>query len=166
MPHVSGRQALTLLEWAIKHRIHPDALRELCQTCIYTGPELPDGQLETNVQRDVRLEYAYAGKYLYRNNRGAGRMDTGTYVRWGLANDSKALGDAVKSADLIGWESIEITPVMVGARIARFLSVECKRESWEWKGTLEEMAQLKWAALVNSEGGRAVITNKVGTATG
>lgn len=154
---------MTLLEWAIKHRIAPEALRELCQTCIHTGPALEDGQLETDVQKAVRLEYAYAGKFLYRNNRGAGRMDTGTYVRWGLANDSKALGDAVKSADLIGWESFIVTPEWVGHKIARFLSVEVKRESWEWKGTLEEMAQLKWAALVNSEGGRAVITNKVGT---
>lgn len=154
---------MTLLEWAVKHRITPDALRELCQTSIFVGPELPDGQLETNVQRDVRLEYAQAGKYLFRNNRGAGRMESGTYVRWGLANDSKVLGDAVKSADLIGWESFIVTPEWVGHRVARFLSVEVKRESWEWKGTLEEMAQLKWAATVNAEGGRAVITNKVGT---
>lgn len=154
---------MTLLEWAVKHRITPEALRELCQTCIYTGPVLPEGQLETNVQRDIRMEYANAGKYLFRNNRGAGRMESGTYVRWGLANDSKALGNAVKSADLVGWESFVVTPEWVGHRVARFLSVECKRESWEWAGTLEEMAQLKWAALVNSEGGRAVITNKVGT---
>lgn len=155
---------MTLLEWAIKHNITPAALRELCQTCVYTGTELPEGQLEAPVQRDVRLEYAYAGKYLYRNNRGAGRMESGNYVRYGLANDSKALGDAVKSADLIGWESILITPEMIGTHVARFLSVEVKRQSWEWAGTLEEMAQLKWAALVNAEGGRAVITNKVGTA--
>lgn len=154
---------MTLLEWAMKHRITPDALRELCHTCIYLGPEVEDGHKESNVQRDVRLEYAHAGKYLFRNNRGAGRMESGNFVRYGLANDSKALGDAVKSADLIGWESFVVTPEWVGHKVARFLSVEVKRESWEWSGTLEEMAQLKWAALVNAEGGRAVITNKVGT---
>jgi hypothetical protein len=131
---------------------------------MYLQPVVEDGHREGIVQRDVRLEYARAGKYLFRNNRGAGKMESGNYVRYGLANDSKQLGDAVKSADLIGWESFIITQEWVGQRIARFLSVECKRESWEWSGTLEEMAQLKWAALVNSEGGRAVITNKVGTA--
>lgn len=157
---------MTLLEWAVKHRITPEALRELVTTCVYTNPPVEElnPQLESPIQKAIRLEYAQAGKFLYRNNRGAGRMESGNYVRYGLANDSKALGDAVKSGDLIGWESFVITPEWVGHKVARFLSVECKRESWEWKGTLEEMAQLKWAALVNSEGGRALITNRVGTA--
>ncbi len=155
---------MTLLEWAIKHKIHPDALAELCATCMYLQPIVEDGHREAIVQRDVRLEYARAGKYLFRNNRGAGKMESGNYVRYGLANDSKQLGDAVKSADLIGWESILITADMVNLKFARFLSVEVKAEDYQYSGTLQELAQLKWAALVNEQGGRAVITNKVGTA--
>ena len=80
-------------------------------------------------------------------------------MRFGLANDSKKFGDAIKSADLIGWETLLITEDMVGTFIARFLSVEAKRRDWKFSGTLEEMAQAKWAAVVNAQGGRAIITN-------
>lgn len=153
---------MNLLEWAIKHKVTPDALRELGQTCLYLNPADNEGQDEGIVQRAIRLEGAEKGKYLFRNNRGAGRMESGNYVRYGLANDSKTLGDAVKSADLIGWESFVVTPEWVGHTVARFLSVEVKAEHWKYSGTLQELAQIKWAALVNSEGGRAIITNKVG----
>lgn len=146
----------------MKHRIAPEALKDLCASCMYLQPLAEDGHRESNVQRDVRLEGAAKGKYLFRNNRGAGMMESGNYVRYGLANDSKALGKAVKSADLIGWESFTVTADWVGHKVARFLSVEVKAEDYKFSGTLEEMAQVKWATLVNAEGGRAVITNKVG----
>jgi hypothetical protein len=152
---------MTLLDWAIKHRIPASAMQDLCLTCLHLAP--PEaGQSESALQQQLRLEGARLGKYLFRNNRGAGRTDSGTYVRWGLANDSKGLGDAVKSADLIGFERVTITPEMVGSYIARFLSVEVKAADWKYHGTLEEIAQIKWATLINYEGGRAIITNKLG----
>lgn len=135
------------------------------------------------MQREIRLEAARADMYLFRNNRGAGSVVNvkhlcpqckplaQTHIRWGLANDSKVLGDSVKSADLIGWRRIVVTPEMVtaaqahglpGLIVAQFLSVEVKRESYKFAGTLEEFAQVKWSALVNAQGGHAVITNKAG----
>jgi hypothetical protein len=154
---------MTLIEWALKHRISPEAIRDLCQSAIFQPQDVDpeeDKRLEAPIQRDVRLASARAGKMLFRNNRGAGRMESGNHVRYGLANDSKKFGDAWKSGDLIGWESIVITPEWVGHTIARFLSVEIKRGDWKFSGTKEELAQAKWAALVNLSGGRAVITNK------
>ena len=162
---------MTLLDWAIKHKIPADALRDLCNSCLHVTTDPHDETPEGSVQREIRLEGARAGKYLFRNNRGAGRfalknelgqLYEGPHVRWGLANDSKALGDAVKSADLVGFERVNITQEMVGTHIARFLSVEVKRPDWKYSGTLQEIAQVKWATLVNWEGGRALITNKTG----
>lgn len=154
---------MTLIEWALKHNIPPNALRDLCQSAIFqpqdADPEI-DARLEAPIQRDVRLASARVGKMLFRNNRGAGRMESGNYVRYGLANDSKKFGDAWKSGDLIGWESFVITPEWVGHTVARFLSVEVKAGAWKFSGTKEEMAQVKWATLVNASGGRAVISNK------
>lgn len=164
---------MTLLEWLLKWNIPPLALKELCETCLHLGPpedDTPEG-LEAPVQRDLRLEAARAGKYLFRNNKGAGRMESGNFVRYGLANDSKKLSDTVKSADLIGLETIFVTMEMVleavahglpGYKVGRFLSVEAKKPSWKFSGSLEDMAQLKWATFVNDTGGRAIITNKSG----
>lgn len=152
---------MTLLEWALKHRISSAAIQDLCISCLHLGP--PEGdEREGAVQQRIRLEGAQKGKYLFRNNRGAGRMESGNFVRYGLANDSKELGKAVKSADLIGWESFTVTPEWIGHKVARFLSVEVKASDWKFSGTLEEIAQVKWSVLVNAEGGRAIITNKVG----
>lgn len=155
---------MNLLEWSLKHNISPGALRDLCESCLHLQPAPEEKIREGYIQREIRLEYARVGAYLFRNNRGAGKMESGNYVRYGLANDSKVIGDAVKSADLIGWEPVTITASMVGQMIARFLSVEVKAEDYIFRGTLEEFAQVKWATLINSSGGRAVITNKVGTA--
>ncbi len=161
---------MTLFEWALKWRIPPDALNELVTTCVHVGPP-EDGGSEAGVQREVRLEAARLGKYLFRNNRGAGKMESGNFVRYGLANDSKKLGDAVKSADLIGIETMYVTIDMVldsllenpqGFKVGRFLSVEVKAPNWKYSGTVEEMAQLKWAAAINAAGGRAIITNRTG----
>ncbi len=73
---------------------------------------------------EVRLRAAELGYHLFRNNVGQLLDKEGRPVRFGLANDSKALNKALKSGDLIGWETITITPDMVGQRVARFLSVE------------------------------------------
>jgi len=153
---------MTLIEWALKWKIPPGALKELAHTCMYFGAE-ENTKPEATVQREVRLEAARLDKLLFRNNRGAGKMESGNFVRYGLANDSKKLGDAVKSADLIGIERVVITPEMVGHFIGRFLSVEVKAENWRYTGTPEEVAQVSWATTINHYGGRAIITNRVGT---
>lgn len=149
---------MNVIEWAHKHRVSPEALRELCESALYLQPD-EDGASEAVVQKEVRLAAAGKRIYLFRNNRGAGKTDTGQFVRYGLANDSKKFGDKWKSGDLIGWESLCVTEDMVGSFVARFVSVEVKRRDWKFSGSLEEIAQANWANLVNMQGGRAVITN-------
>lgn len=123
-----------------------------------------DGASESRVQSLVRLEAAQKGKQLFRNNVGAMKDANGVPVRYGLANDSKKLNEELKSGDLIGWETIVVTPDMVGQRIARVLSVECKHEGWTPNYADEhENAQRRWAALVNEAGGRALIVNSPGS---
>lgn len=81
-------------------------------------------------------------------------------VRYGLGNESKAINAAIKSADLIGWKTITITPDMVGKQVAVFLSVECKREGWQSSPNDEhEQAQQRWADVVNAAGGEARIVS-------
>lgn len=150
---------MNVMEWARKHGVSPEALRELCESALYLQPDVSDHASEARVQSEVRLSASRRGVYLFRNNRGAGKTETGSYVRYGLGNDSKKFGDEIKSGDLIGWEQILITDDMVGSYIARFLSVEVKARDWKFSGSLDEIAQSKWAAIVNAQNGRAVITN-------
>lgn len=118
---------------------------------------------ESNISSRTRLAAVAKRWRLWRNNRGAGKMESGSYVRFGLANDTKALGDKLKSGDLIGWRPVIITPDMVGKVIAQFVSVETKAEDWRPppKDTKDEAAaaQYLWADLVNREGGYAVFIN-------
>lgn len=160
---------MTLIEWAERWEIPEAAIAELCRSCLHEGPREGKDD-EGTVQSEVRLKAARTAHlpwgrqtYLFRNNRGAGKLANGSYVRWGLANDSKRLGDATKSGDLIGWEQHLITQADVGRVIAQFLSVEVKRRDWKFAASLEECAQVHWASIVNAQGGKAVITNTDGS---
>lgn len=155
---------MTLTEWAARWNIPAQAIAEL--TSVNIGTPEPLSRLvesESALQSLVRLEAARKGKYLFRNNRGAFQDKKGRWVRYGLANDSKQLGDELKSADLIGIEPILITSDMIGKIVGRFLSRECKRPDWRWSGTEEEEAQLRWATLINRMGGNAAIVNSEGS---
>lgn len=157
-------EPISLTDWAVKWRIPPEALRELCDSAIHHDTLVNESghKSESRVQSELRLESARKQKYLFRNNRGAGKLASGNFVRYGLANDSKKLGDVIKSADLVGLEKILITHEMAGTIIGRFLSVEVKHEDWKYSGTIEENAQIAWAALINAQGGRAIITTRAG----
>ena len=78
---------------------------------------------------------------MWRNNVGVLVDATGRPLRYGLANDSKALNTVLKSGDLIGWD-----------RVGRFVSIECKAPN----GRVHP-AQENWRALVCATGGRALI---------
>jgi hypothetical protein len=113
---------------------------------------------ESNIQARTRLAATAKRWRLWRNNRGAAKTDSGSYIRFGLANDSKTIGDVLKSGDLIGWRPVIITADMVGKVLAQFVSVECKgSDSHTDKERLE--AQERWANLVNREGGYAVFVD-------
>lgn len=149
---------LHLLTWARKWGVGPEAMHDLAVTMHAIGDHAPPeaaGRSEAWVQSAVRLEAPHKGVWLGRNNVGALQDVTGRVVRYGLANDSAALNKQVKSGDLIGWRRVTITPDMVGAVIAQFVSRECKRPGWTYGGDDHEAAQLRWAHLVLADGGDA-----------
>jgi hypothetical protein len=118
---------------------------------------------EATQQALVRLEAASKGHILYRNNVGVLLDARGVPVRFGLANDSAAVNENVKSADLIGIKRVLITPDMVGRTVGVFLSREVKAKGWRFTGTPREVAQLRWLELVTSYGGDAAFCTGPGT---
>lgn len=145
-----------LANWAERHGVSQQAVTELLAIfgCIPVVVPQATGS-EAAVQAQVRLEAARKGVKLWRNNVGVLPDARGVPVRYGLANDSKRLNDACKSADLIGWRPLLITAAHMGTLIAQFVSRECKLPGWKFKGDAHELAQLKWAQAVTADGGDA-----------
>ena len=153
---------IQLRTWALRHHVGEDALRDLSALLGMAAPVNPAGGSEARVQSEIRLAAPAKGYRLFRNNVGALLDARGVPVRFGLANDSKALNERYKSGDLIGWRRLVITPQMVGSTVAQFTSLECKEASWTYRGDAHEVAQARWAALVASEGGYATFANGTG----
>lgn len=85
-------------------------------------------------RKDVRL---------FRNNVGEAKAADGRYIIYGLCPGS---------ADLIGWQTVTVTPDMVGRRVAVFLSVEVKGP----KGVIADDQQ-NWLERVQAAGGIAIV---------
>lgn len=145
-----------LRTWAVRHHVGADALVELAHLLGHVPAAQQEGASESNVQSRIRLAAPAAGMRLWRNNVGALVDDRGVPVRFGLANDTKALNEKLKSGDLIGWRRIVVSPAMVGQTVAQFVSIECKWSDWQPGESPErEAAQMRWATLVAAEGGYA-----------
>jgi hypothetical protein len=141
--------------------------RELATDGIY-AMQLPINESEVGSegrqQSLVRLEAAQKDILLWRNNVGALRDDRGVPVRYGLANDSKAMNEVLKSADLIGIRKVVIQPYMVGWVIGQFVSREMKELGWKFNPKdKRESAQQTWGNLINSYGGDAMFATGPGT---
>lgn len=149
-------------DWAAQWQITPAALVDLRMRMGVTMRNAPTGGegSESRMQSLMRLDAAKDGVTLFRNNVGALQDERGVPVRYGLANESKAQNQAVKSADLIGIRSVLIGPQHVGRVIGQFVSREVKHEGWKWSGDKHELAQLAWADFVVSKGGDAAIDTK------
>ena len=114
---------------------------------------------ESDIQNALRIQASREGWRLWRNNVGAGMLDNGSFIRWGLANDSTAVNASVKSGDLIGIRPVIITPSMVGTTIGQFASLEVKRPEWKFNpNNPRDVAQKRWADLVNNLGGYALVS--------
>ena len=114
---------------------------------------------EDDVKKVVLLKASKLGWRLWRNNVGVLVNDRGVPIRFGLANTSKAVNGELKSGDLIGIRPVLITPDMVGKVIGQFVSRECKESHWKYNPRdTRDVAQGRWAALVNSLGGDAKVT--------
>lgn len=157
-----------LHQWAIQWGISLPALQDLQQRLgVVNLPDAaapaPGGKSEAWAQSAVRLEAGQKGVKLWRNNVGALKDSTGRVVRYGLANDSQAVNEVIKSGDLIGWRRVTITPAHVGHNLAQFVSREIKEPGWNYTGTAHEQAQLSWANIINAAGGDARFCTGPGT---
>jgi hypothetical protein len=99
---------------------------------------------EANLMRRVMLALSRAGVTTWRNNCGVARYPDGAVVKYGIASPG--------GSDLIGLRSIEVTPDMVGKRVAIFVAVEIKTPT----GKLS-LAQRHFLDFVREAGGVGVV---------
>lgn len=159
---------VNLAAWATRWNLPPQAFAELrvALAPLVDPPGPPDSRAakaEAYVQSQVRLEAAQKDVRLWRNNVGVLKDRTGRPVRYGLANDSEALNEKLKSSDLIGWRPVTITPGHVGQVIAQTVARECKAADWKFTGTDREVAQQTWIHLLQADGGDAAFTTGPGS---
>ncbi len=153
-------------DWAARWRIPPAAMADLQSRVLGLDgtPGAVAGRSEAAVQNQVRLEASRKGGRLFRNNVGSFQDPaSGSWVRFGLCNDSARLNAMVKSADLIGLRPVLVEPKHVGLVLGQFVSREIKAAGWRYAGTEREVAQLNWATLVNTLGGDASFATGEGT---
>ena len=72
-----------------------------------------------NLEKTIKMAHVKTGGRLLRNNVGAYKQGS-RFIEYGLGKGS---------SDLIGWTTVEITPEMVGQKIAVFTAVELKTEN-------------------------------------
>ena len=105
--------------------------------------------VETKIQQEIRLGLGTRDDVrLFRNQ--VGQLPdprTGRPVQFGLARGS---------ADLVGWKTIEVTPDMVGQRLAVFTSIEVKTPNGR-----PTQYQKAWLRAVDNAGGIAGIARSV-----
>ena len=105
---------------------------------------------EHEIQQRIRLACGRGPVRLWRNNTGALVDQQGRLVRFGLCKGS---------SDLIGLRSLEITPELVGQRIAQFVAMEIKTGS----GTVSP-EQRAFLQLVQQQGGLAGVCRSIAEA--
>lgn len=149
---------IELFKWAQRWGISSQAMKDLHHILgATTDPvRIPiDDKSEAAIMQQARLDATKSGGRLWRNNVGAVRTDTGSFIRFGLCNSSAKLNAKIKSSDLIGIRPVVIATKDVGATVGQFMAIECKKSQWGYTGTTNEVAQLKFIMLVQSLGGYA-----------
>lgn len=115
---------------------------------------------ERQIQTEILLRCGRGDTRLFRQNVGQGwvgrliRQQAGT-VELAAARPLHA-GLCEGSSDLIGWRTVEVTPDMVGQRVAVFTAIEVKTETG--RPTPE---QLKFLDAVRNAGGIACVARSV-----
>ena len=104
---------------------------------------------ETTLQQEIRLALGQLPDLrMFRNQVGQlPDLRTGRPVQYGLAKGS---------SDLNGFKTIEVTPDMIGQKLAVFTSIEVKTA----KGKLSPM-QHNWLSCVNKAGGITGVARSV-----
>lgn len=127
-------------------------------------PETPvelHGKNEAFIQSSVRINSAYAGYLLGRNNRGALPNEAGVPIRFGWLNDTAQFDKVCKTGDLLGYQSgwFRDYETLEPVRVAVFAMLECKTAKWVFSpNDKREVAQLRAINMVNSAGGIAAFT--------
>lgn len=144
-------------EWAQAHGVPLAARNDWYRRVgiLTAAVSASEGRSESNVSSRVRMTAGERGYSWWRNNVGASKTESGSYVRYGLANDSERVNRVLKSGDLIACVPRLITPAHIGTVIGQFASAEVKHEGWQYSGTEREVAQLNWINLVTARGGWA-----------
>lgn len=150
---------MTIQEWSERWQLPSQALTELAQIGLPEDHSPSEQSSEGAVQVLVRLKASKAGMRLWRNNVGAFKAPEGMWVRYGLCNESKLMNSRIKSSDLVGINSVTITPDMVGRVIGQFVAREVKHSTWKFKpNDPHTKAQKKFIDIVNQMGGDASFT--------
>ena len=102
---------------------------------------------EHEIQQRIRLACGHGPVRLWRNNSGALVDQQGRLVRFGLCKGS---------SDLLGLRTLEITPDLVGQRLAQFVALEIKTA----RGVVSP-EQRAFLDLVEQLGGLAAICRSV-----
>jgi hypothetical protein len=116
---------------------------------------------ESAIQGEVLREHRkFSGIRLFRNN--IGLFWSGKHIKtengFTVLQNARQVKCGLKngSSDLIGWKTVEITPNMVGQKIAVFASAELKTA----KGRASK-DQKNWIDAVNLSGGLAGIVRSM-----
>jgi len=115
---------------------------------------------ETETVRNIRVQLSHGDARLWRNNVGSAWQGNCRNHGGGLMTIVHPrrvhFGLCQGSADLIGYQSLIVTPEMVGQRIAVFVAIEGKRVNGSY-GT----GQREYLDLVNRAGGLAGVARTV-----
>lgn len=120
---------------------------------------------EGNIQTRILLALSQARLTMFRQNTGLGwvgliKKGSKTADEVTLINPRPLHAGLIKgSSDLIGWQSITVTPEMVGKQVAIFTACEVKAED----GVASE-EQKNFIKQVNLAGGCAIISKEPGDA--
>ena len=158
---------MTFHEWAVANGLTMQQIRSY-QAAFGTYDDVPHpepGLSEAAVQKRVQVKASKLGGRLWPNMKGAGLMADGTFLRWGLLNQSQRISDEIKSHDLIGIRPRLITPEMVGSTLGQFWTREVKKADWHWTGDSHELAQSKFGELILALGGDSGFINNEGQLT-
>ena len=121
---------------------------------------------EKSVQNEIISKLCRGSVRLFRNNVGLGFQGTIDQIlegSWVLLKPFRRIkfGLFKGSSDLIGWKSIEITPDMVGSKIAVFTAIEVKKPG---KSVKPGSDQENFLEQVEKSGGISVVARSVNEA--
>jgi hypothetical protein len=105
-------------------------------------------QSEQAIQQSIILAHSKGNTRLLRNNCGQCQTSDGRVIRYGVGNPG--------GSDLIGLQTVTITPDMVGQRFAVFTAIEVKTAT----GRVSEQQQ-RFIAMVRGLGGIAGVARSV-----